>query len=291
MNRYRVCLSHVPGILAHANARTASLPSSLPLSVSVHTGRITGYLARGQDTLHVYAVLILVGKGMGGDTLGGLGDSYPCQYVPTILVTGLVGHGRLNPRNMVASRREKERQFKKSSACGVLTPAGTRRKKRRVVWDVGAGVDGWVLTNTNTDRPGFPRLALLVSSRLAVIVLFQLFPCHSLLVLASNRPRDPERPRASGTSQGFSQLGARGGLLVSRRRFHRAAGNIAATEPFFFPFLILLRPSPPGYPRPCSGDKVTRLSVLHANAELTRDLGPFGGDLSLSAGNNTTIPP
>lgn len=122
---------------------------------------------------------------------------------------------------------------------------------------------------------GSPRL---VSSRLAVIVLFQLFPCHSLLVLASNRPRDPERPRASGTSQGFSQLGARGGLLVSRRRFHRAVGDIAATEPYFSSsFLILLCPSPPGHPRPCSGDKVTRLSVLHANAELTRDLGPSGG--------------
>lgn len=62
-----------------------------------------------------YAVLVLVGKGMGGDTLGGLGDRYPCQYVPTILVAGLVGHSRLNPRNMVASRTERKRERQSKS--------------------------------------------------------------------------------------------------------------------------------------------------------------------------------
>lgn len=61
-------------------------------------------------------------------------------------------------------------------------------------------------------RPGCPRLALLASSRLAVIVFFQLLPCHSLV---DSRFQRTQRPRASGNSQGlFSQLGARGGLLV-----------------------------------------------------------------------------
>lgn len=142
-------------------------------------------------------------------------------------------------------RPDSRRHSKRASGCGCAAGAG-------------AGVDGCLPI-----PPCHPRLALPVSSRLAVIVPFQLFPRRSLLFLASNRPRAPQaqRPRASGNSQGSSQLGARGVLLVSRRRFHRAAGNIAATEPFPFQ-VFLLRPSPPGYPRPCGrqGCKV----VLHS---------------------------
>lgn len=51
----------------------------------------------------------------------------------------------------------------------------------------GAGVEGCLPI-----PPWLARLALLVSSRLAVIVPFQLFHRPSLLTLASNRPRAPE---------------------------------------------------------------------------------------------------
>ena len=140
-----------------------------------------------------------------------------------------------------------------------------------------------MITNTAVARPaGSGRLA---SSRLAVIVLFQLFPSHSLLILVSNRPRapEPQSPRASGNSQGLSQLGARGGLLVPGRRFHRAAGDIAATKPLISPACRF-----PAIRGPAD-DQATYKVVLHASAEVTRDLGPSGADLSLSAGINTGL--
>lgn len=240
---------------------------------------------------------------MGGDILGGLGDRYPCQHVPTILVAGLVSHGQLNPSNMVAllSRERKReetpgvgmwpRQPKKSSACGVLTPAGTRRNKRRVVWDVGAGVDGW-----HGCLPMPPWLPPTGSARLVSSRRHRPLPTFPLPFPADSRFQQTQRPRKTQSLRDQSRILPIGcpwrspsSLVVG---FIGLLVTLLPPNPFFFlSFLILLRPSPPGYPRPCTGDKVTRLSVLHANAELTRDLGPFGGDLSLSAGNNTTIPP
>lgn len=40
----------------------------------------------------------MVGKGMDGDTLGGLGDRCPCQNAPTILVARLVSRSQLTSR-------------------------------------------------------------------------------------------------------------------------------------------------------------------------------------------------
>lgn len=52
MNTYRVCLTHVPGILAMPMPVLPACPpaSSSVCICSVRTGMMTGYLARGQDT-------------------------------------------------------------------------------------------------------------------------------------------------------------------------------------------------------------------------------------------------
>lgn len=212
MNGYRVCLSHVLGILAHANARTASLPSSLACICFCTYGR--NNWIPGTWTRHpTQCWLVLVGKGMGGDILGGLGDRYPCQHVPTILVAGLVSHGQLNPSNMVAllSRERKReetpgvgmwpRQPKKSSACGVLTPAGTRRNKRRVVWDVGAGVDGW-----HGCLPMPPWLPPTGSARLVSSRRHRPLPTFPLPFPAGSRFQQTQRPRKTQSLRDQSRI-------------------------------------------------------------------------------------
>lgn len=196
-----------PGILAHANARTASLPSSLP--VSVHAGRKPGHLARGQEALLRSLYGGLVSNGTDGDTLGRLGDRYPCQTVPTVLVAGLVGHGQLCPRiwlhqaGRVAGAGMWPRWSKKSSACGDLTPAGTRRKKRGFLW-VQARVQVWMgayQCHTALAPPDWLSSSRLVSSRRHRAL--PTFPSPSPVEFSL--PTDPGPQK----SQGFSQLGAR----------------------------------------------------------------------------------
>lgn len=75
-------------------------------------------------------------------------------------------------------------------------------------------VCGWVLTNAIPALATPDWLALLVSSRLAVIVLFQLFPRRSLLILASTRPRAPEPPGTAKDSPNWVPVAVSSSFVV-----------------------------------------------------------------------------
>ena len=94
------------------------------------------------------------------------------------------------------------------------------------------------------------------------------FPVDSRFQQTQKSPRDPE-PQKPWEQPRILPIGCPWrGLLVSLRRFHRAAGNIAATEPFISPPPVASRLS-----EALPDDRVTRLSCIQT-PELTRNLGP-----------------
>lgn len=146
-----------------------------------------------------------MGKGMGADTLGGLGGRYPCQNVPDCLGSQARSIGL---QDLALSRRKGHWRRhvvlvqivglpNKSLVCGALTPVGTARE-RVCVWvccRCGRGC-GWMLTNTALPPPTGP--ARLVSSRRhrPLPTFPSPFPADSRFHQTQSppRPRDPEPP-------------------------------------------------------------------------------------------------
>lgn len=88
----------------------------------------------------------------------------------------------------------------------------------------------WVLTNTALASPDWLSSSRLVSPSSSSSNFSLAIPCWFSLPTDPETQKDPEPPGPVKDSPNWVPVAV---SLVSRRRFHRAAGDIAATEPFF----------------------------------------------------------